>query len=110
MLGYNFARYFDLCFEQGMVLKEPRFLLMAFPQAETDKHKAAWLIWWFETLPELRPMSRQQMLQLLLPHMPWYLPYVAFARLRMQPLHPEVKYYSTDRLFRFISSEEALPT
>jgi hypothetical protein len=100
--GINFPSYFDNYFQCHYVFKGPDFFLMG---REDPSRRDAWYVWWAECYPKRRPA---EMLALFLRMMPHYRSEVGWWR-PLKNGEGEVKYYSTDRLLRFMRAPGLTP-
>lgn len=93
LAGYDFGVCFDSFFRYGWVNKGPGHFLMG---GHDPKRQDAWLVWWAELHPkrEVRTMMR-----VMMKCVPYYKPWIGWARPHKGRF--DVKYYSTDRLYRF---------
>lgn len=90
--GYDFADYFDRHWANGVVIKTTSLFMLAYEDNTND----AWIIWYCECI---EPCSNLDLLKKTIRFMPHYHRQVGWARgLRNKPF----KFYSTDRLLRFI--------
>lgn len=81
----------------GWVLKTPLYFFIGGHDLE---RRDAWIVWWAEVHPCLRPMSAKSMLRLFLPllDVAYHKPYISFARPLKGRNH--LQYFLTDRLLR----------
>lgn len=85
----NWVRYWET---HGWVVKTPDWFMMAGHDFERED---AWLCWWFGAKPGT-PFD----LALPLSIMPYWKPYVSWARVLKDPSDRPQRYYSTDRVLR----------
>lgn len=107
--GYDYGKWFDRCFDHGLIYKDPRSYLMAFPMdvhvdATGRARPPTWVVWWAEIHPSFRrTLGQQALISMFTQHMPWFLPCIAFARARNGG--SKVSYYSTTRVMRLTGQE-----
>lgn len=91
--GLDWSLYLDayLCGKDGLLVRAPRYLLLAHDDPRND----AWVVWWLDCLDR---RSGAELLRLMLKHMPHYRSKVCWSRGLKSG---QVRFYSTERLLRF---------
>lgn len=101
--NYDFSTILDHYFTKQYVFKTPTYFMLA---GEDPQRQDAWLVWWCELHPDIaRHLRTRTVMRTLLHCVPYHRPWIGWAR----PLkgRVDVKYYSTERLLRFMQNRAA---